>query len=316
MNKPPHCKDRVVVITGAGRGIGREYALEFARHGAKVVVNDFGGSGNGEGAGSSGPAQDVVDEIHTLGGQAVANADDVADWEGARRMITTAIGTFGGLDVLVNNAGILRDRTLANMSEDDWDSVIRVHMRGTFAPSRHAAAYWRDEAKAGRPRVARLINTSSSSGLYCNAGQANYGAAKAGIAAMSVIAARELERYGVTVNAIYPTAMSRLTEDIFTADKWTAIRQQGIAAGFDPLDASNIAPLVAWLGSEASSGITGRVFGMRGGRITVAEGWHAGPRAEKHGRWEMAELDATIPELVRQAVANADTNGEIPTAVA
>jgi NAD(P)-dependent dehydrogenase (short-subunit alcohol dehydrogenase family) len=202
------------------------------------------------------------------------------------------------------------------MSEDDWDSVIRVHMRGTFAPSRHAAAYWRDEAKAGRPRVARLINTSSSSGIYCNPGQANYGAAKAGIAAMSVIAARELERYGVTVNAIYPTAMSRLTEDIFSADKWVAIREQGAAAGFDPLDATNIAPLVVWLGSEASNGISGRVFGMRGGRITVAEGWHAGPRAEKQGRWEMTELDATIPELVRQAAANADTAGEIPKSVA
>ena len=316
MNTQPHCQGRVVVITGAGRGIGREYALEFARQGAKVVVNDFGGRGDGEGDGSGGPAQDVVNEIRAMGGEAVANADDVADWEGARRMIQTAIDTFGGLDVLVNNAGILRDRTLANMSEDDWDSVIRVHMRGTFAPSRHAAAYWRGEAKAGRPRAARLINTSSSSGIYCNPGQANYGAAKAGIAAMSVIAARELERYGVTVNAIYPTAMSRLTEDVFAAEKWVAVRQQGAAAGFDPLDAANIAPLVVWLGSEASNTITGRVFGVRGGRITVAEGWHAGPRAEKQGRWSMSELDATVPELVRQAAANAQTDGEIPQATA
>jgi NAD(P)-dependent dehydrogenase (short-subunit alcohol dehydrogenase family) len=229
------CKDRVVIITGAGRGIGREYALEF---------NDLGGKGDGSGA-ASGPALAVVAEIEALGGEAIASFDDVADWHGAQNMIDTAISIYGGLDVLVNNAGILRDRTLANMSEEDWDSVIRVHMRGTFAPSRHAAAYWRDEAKAGRARVARLINTSSSSGLYCNPGQANYGAAKAGIAAMSVIAARELERYGVTVNAIYPTAMSRLTEDIFATrrDEFTA----GAPSGFDPLDAGNVAPLVAWL---------------------------------------------------------------------
>lgn len=307
------CKNRVVVVTGAGRGLGREYALEFARQGAKVVVNDLGGKGDGSGA-ASGPALDVVAEIEALGGEAVANFDDVADWQGAKNMIDTAISVFGGLDVLVNNAGILRDRTLVNMSEEDWDSVIRVHMRGTFAPSRHAAAYWREEAKAGRERVARLINTSSSSGLYCNPGQANYGAAKAGIAAMSVIAARELERYGVTVNAIYPTAMSRLTEDIFAKrrDEFSA----GAAPGFDPLDAGNVAPLVAWLGSSASSGITGRVFGVRGGRITVAEGWHAGPRIEKDGRWDAAELGALIPGLVEQAAPNALTSGEIPETVA
>ncbi|BDB23943.1 SDR family NAD(P)-dependent oxidoreductase [Cupriavidus sp. P-10] len=305
------CRDRVVVITGAGRGIGRKYALEFARQGAKVVVNDLGGRGDGSGA-ASGPAQEVVAEIRAAGGEAIANFDDVADWAGAERMIRAAIDTFGGLDVLVNNAGILRDRTLANMTEDDWDSVIRVHMRGTFAPSRHAAAYWREESKAGRQRAARLINTSSSSGLYCNPGQANYGAAKAGIAAMSVIAARELDRYGVTVNAIYPTAMSRLTEDIFARrrDEFTA----GAAPGFDPLDAGNIAPLVAWLGSVESGEVTGRVFGVRGGRITVAEGWHAGPRIDKEGRWDATELGRHIPALVRQAAANADTSGEITAA--
>ncbi|MGY2489307.1 SDR family oxidoreductase [Cupriavidus sp. CP313] len=305
------CKDRVVVITGAGRGIGREYALEFARQGAKVVVNDLGGRGEGGGA-ASGPAQEVVAEIRAAGGEAIANFDDVADWAGAERMIRAAIDTFGGLDVLVNNAGILRDRTLVNMTEEDWDSVIRVHMRGTFAPSRHAAAYWREESKAGRQRAARLINTSSSSGLYCNAGQSNYGAAKAGIAAMSVIAARELDRYGVTVNAIYPTAMSRLTEDIFA--KRRAEFTAGAAPGFDPLDAGNVAPLVAWLGSVESGDVTGRVFGVRGGRITVAEGWHAGPRIEKSGRWDAAELGQLIPALVRQAAANADTSGEIPAA--
>ncbi len=305
------CKDRVVVITGAGRGLGREYALEYARQGAKVVVNDLGGRGDGSPGAASGPALAVVAEIEALGGQAIANGDDVADWAGAQRMIDAAVTTFGGLDVLVNNAGILRDRTLVNMDEEDWDAVIRVHMRGTFAPSRHAAAYWRNESKAGRQRDARIINTSSSSGLYCNAGQSNYGAAKAGIAALSVIASRELDRYGVTVNAIYPTAMSRLTEDIFANPKWQAIRNE--TPDFDPLDPSNVAPLVAWLGSSASRGITGRVFGARGGRITVAEGWHAGPRIEKQGRWTVEELSDLIPGLVKQAAPNALTTGEIPT---
>ncbi|MDM0015262.1 SDR family oxidoreductase [Variovorax sp. J22P168] len=308
----PICKDRVVVITGAGRGLGREYALEFARQGAKVVVNDLGGRGDGVGSGTSGPAIEVVKEIEALGGQAVANADDVADWNGAKRLIDTAIEAFGGLDVLVNNAGILRDRTLVNMEEEDWDAVIRVHMRGTFAPARHAAAYWRAESKAGRQRDARIINTSSSSGLYCNAGQSNYGAAKAGIAAMSVIAARELDRYGVTVNAIYPTAASRLTDDIFATGEWATMRAESLAKGFDPLAPDNVAPLVAWLGSAESASITGRVFGARGGRITVAEGWHAGPRIEKEGRWSAQELGALIPDLVKQAAPNALTTGEIP----
>lgn len=303
------CKDRVVVITGAARGIGREYAFEFARQGAKVVVNDLGGKSDGSGTASA-PAQEVVAEIAAMGGQAIANFDDVADWEGARRMIQTAIDHFGGLDVLVNNAGILRDRTLANMTEDDWDAVIRVHLRGTFAPARHAAAYWRDESKAGRQRAARLINTSSSSGLYANPGQANYAAAKAGIASMSIVAARELGRYGVTVNAIYPTAMSRMTEALFAANHFKHL--DAAAEGFDQLNPANVAPLVAWLGSEESGDITGRVFGVRGGRITVAEGWHAGPRIEKAGRWDAAELGAQIPALVRQSAANADVSGEIP----
>ncbi|WP_137920814.1 SDR family oxidoreductase [Hydrogenophaga sp. 2FB] len=303
------CKDRVVVITGAGRGIGREYALEFARQGARVVVNDLGGQGDGSGA-ATGPAQDVVAQIRAMGGEAVVNTDDVADWDGAKRMVDMAIDTFGGLDVLVNNAGILRDRTLVNMTAEDLDAVIRVHLRGTFAPAHHAAAYWRNESKAGRQRSGRLINTSSSSGLYCNPGQTNYGAAKAGIAAMTVIAARELERYGVTVNAIYPTAMSRLTADIFAVHgaKYTA----GAPTGFDPLDPANVAPLVAWLGSEASADVTGRVFGVLGGRITVAEGWRAGPRIDKPGRWDADELGDHIPALVRQAAANALTSGEIP----
>jgi len=306
------CKDRVVVITGAGRGIGREYALQFARAGARVVVNDLGAAPDGAGA-ASGPAQAVVDEILAAGGQAVANTDDISDWDGAQRLIQTAIDHFDGLDVLVNNAGILRDRTLVNMTEADWDSVIRVHLRGTFAPMRHAAAYWRDEAKAGRTRAARVINTSSSSGLYGIVGQTNYGAAKAGIANMSIVAARELERYGATVNVIYPTAMSRLTEDLFRQNGMAAQAEQTQAGGgFDPLDAGNVAPLVVWLGSTQSSTITGRVFGVRGGAITVAEGWHAGPRIEKEGRWLPEELSAHIPDLVARAAPNALISGEIP----
>lgn len=307
------CEGQVVVITGAGRGLGREYALEFARQGAKVVVNDLGAGRDGSGSADLGPAASVVEEVRALGGEAVANTDDVSDWEGAKRLIETAIETFGGLDVLVNNAGILRDKTLANMSIEDWDAVIRVHLRGTFAPARHAAAYWRDEFKAGRPRDARMINTSSSSGLYCNPGQSNYGAAKAGIASFSIIAARELERYGVMVNAIYPTALSRLTEDIFAGRLSSATDADNPASpGFEPLDAANVAPVIAWLGSRESAGITGRVFGIRGGRITIAEGWHAGPTAEKAGRWEAAELSGVIPGLVREAAPNAITSGEIP----
>ena len=306
------CKDRIVVITGAGRGIGREYALEFARQGASVVVNDLGSAGDGTGA-DSGPAQQVVAEIRAAGGRAVANADDVSDWDGAQRLIRTAIDTFGGLDVLVNNAGILRDRTLVNMSIDEWDAVIRVHLRGTFCPMRHAAAWWRDEAKAGRQRVARVINTSSSSGLFGIVGQTNYGAAKAGIANMSIVASRELERYGVTVNAIYPTAMSRLTEDLFKQSGMAAKSAEAQAAGgFDMFDAANVAPLVVWLGSAESSAVTGRLFGVRGGAITVAEGWRAGPRIDKGGRWKAEELGAHIPALVASAAPNALISGEIP----
>ncbi len=308
------CKDRIVVITGAGRGLGREYALEFARQGAKVVVNDLGAQPDGGGA-ASGPAHEVVAEIVAMGGQAVANTDDVSDFEGARRMVQTAIDTFGGLDVLVNNAGILRDRTLVNMSMEEWDSVVRVHLRGTFAPMRHAGAYWRDEAKAGRTRQARVINTSSSSGLYGIVGQTNYGAAKAGIANLSIVAARELARYGATVNAVYPTAMSRLTESLFKSGQLNPKAAAG-APGFDPLDAANVAPLVVWLGSVQSDAVTGRVFGAKGGRITVAEGWRAGPHVEKDSRWTAAELGEVLPGLVARAAPNADLSGQLQPAQA
>ncbi len=305
------CEGRVVIVTGGGRGVGRGHALEFARQGAKVVVNDLGARPDGSGA-EEGPAHAVVEEIRKAGGTAVANTDDVADWDGAGNLVQQAIREFGGLDVLVNNAGNLRDRTLVNMTLDDWDAVIRVHLRGTFAPTKHAIAYWRDEAKAGRARAARVINTSSSTGLFGNMGQANYGAAKAGIATFTIIAAMELQRYGVTVNGIYPTGLSRLTEEVFRAHGMTDPSRDPKLV--QALDAENVAPLVVWLGSEQSSGITGRMFGVRGGRITVAEGWRAGPIAEKDGRWDPAELGSVVPDLVARAAPNALQSGEIPKA--
>ncbi|MGW4408732.1 SDR family oxidoreductase [Nonomuraea sp. NPDC004702] len=288
---------RVVIVTGAARGIGRGHALEFARQGAKVVVNDLGAEVDG--TGSSGAAAEVVAEIEAMGGQAIVNGEDVSDFDGAERLIGAAVEHFGDLHVLVNNAGILRDRMLVNMTADEWDAVIRVHLRGTFAPLRHAAAYWRSKAKSGERVDARIINTTSSSGIYGNPGQGNYGAAKAGIAGLTVIAARELERYGVTVNAIAPAALTRMTENLIPAG----------ATGADPDD---IAPLVVWLASAEARGVTGRVFNVRGGMISVAEGWHAGPGVDKGGRWDPAELGAVIPALVDKAAPNALTNGRVP----
>ena len=299
------CDGRVVIITGAGGGIGREHALAFAREGAKVVVNDIGGARDGSGS-DAGPAQQVVDEIKALGGEAVANTDDISSWEGAERIVTQAVETFGTLHVLVNNAGILRDRMMVNMTESEWDAVIKVHLKGTFAPSHHAAAYWRDQSKAGNPVDARIINTSSSSGIYGNVGQSNYGAAKAGIAAFTVITSQELGRYGVTVNAIAPTALTRMTEDLGLA----ALSKT--ESGFDQFDPSNISPLVVYLGSEKSKDITGRVFGVFGGTVFVNEGWVAGPRVEREAKWEAGELAEVLPDLVREAAPNADTMGVRP----
>lgn len=299
------CDGRVVIITGAGGGIGREHALAFAREGAKVVVNDIGGARDGSGS-DAGPAQQVVDEIKALGGEAVANTDDISSWEGAERIVQQAIETFGTLHVLVNNAGILRDRMMVNMTEAEWDAVIKVHLKGTFAPAHHAAAYWRDQSKAGTPVDARIINTSSSSGIYGNVGQSNYGAAKAGIAAFTVITSQELGRYGVTVNAIAPTALTRMTEDLGLA----ALSKT--ESGFDQFDPSNISPLVVYLGSEQSKEITGRVFGVFGGTVFVNEGWVAGPKVERQAKWEAGELAEVLPDLVRQAAPNADTTGNRP----
>jgi len=288
------CEGRVVIVTGAGRGIGRSHALLFAAEGARVVVNDLGGEVDGSGR-SAGPAQQVVDEIRAMGGEAVVNTDSVADWEGAQRLINTAVESFGGLDVLVNNAGILRDRMLANMSEEEWDAVINVHLKGTFAPSRWAAAYWRDRAKRGEENDARIINTSSASGLYGNPGQTNYGAAKAGIASFTIIAARELERYGVSVNAIAPGARTRMTAPLgFGAT-------EAAPGSFDAFAPENISPLVVWLGSVHSRAVTGRVFNVAGGTVSVAEGWSHGPSIDRGDRWEPAELSDVIPDLVAKA---------------
>ena len=296
---------RIVVITGAGRGIGREHALEFASQGAKIVVNDLGAEVDGTGS-SAGPAGEVVDEIRGMGAEAVANGDDVSDYEGAGRLIQTAIDTFGGLDVLVNNAGILRDRMMVNMTIEEWDAVIRVHLRGTFAPMRHASEYWRNRSKAGETNDARVINTTSPSGIYGNVGQTNYGAAKAGIASMTIIAAMELGRYGVTVNAIAPAALTRMTENLGMGAASVAKKPEE----FDPLAPGNIAPLVVWLGSPESAAITGRVFNVMGGNISVAEGWVAGPGVDKDDRWDPAELGGVIPGLVEKAAPNANMGGK------
>ncbi len=292
-------QDRVAIVTGAGRGIGREYAIMLAEHGAKVVVNDLGGARDGTGA-AAGPAAEVVEEIVKAGGQAVANGDDVSDWNGAQRMIQQALDTYGGLDVLVSNAGILRDRMLVNMTEQEWDAVIKVHLKGTFAPAHFAAAYWRERSKAGQPVDARLINTTSVSGIYGNAGQTNYGAAKAGIAAFTIIAARELGRYGVTVNCIAPGALTRLTEDLGPAELTDEDKARRSPRW--------IAPIVTWLASTESSEVTGRIFEAAGGLLAVAEGWHRGPTAEPIE--DPTQLGPVVQDLVKRARKNAGMNGQ------
>jgi NAD(P)-dependent dehydrogenase (short-subunit alcohol dehydrogenase family) len=293
------CEGRVAIVTGAGRGIGREHSLLLAHHGAKVVVNDLGGSMDGEGN-DTGPAQQVVDEITAMGGEALANTDDISDWDGAERLVRSAVDAFGGLDILINNAGILRDRMLTNMSEAEWDAVIKVHLKGTFAPSRHAAAYWRERSKAGETNDARIINTSSPSGIYGNVGQTNYGAAKAGIASFTIIAAKELGRYGVTVNAIAPAALTRMTEGL----------GMGQASEEDKavMSPAHIAPIVCWLASPASADVTGRVFDVSGRMLSVSEGWHRGPTLEGPTD-DPEELGAKVIELVAKARPNANMFG-------
>ena len=282
-----HLDGRVAVITGAGRGIGREHALLFAREGAMVVVNDRGGAGDGSGS-DAGPAQQVVDEITAAGGKAVANTDDVASWDGAAALVEQAVGEFGDLHVLVNNAGILRDAFLAGMDEKQWDDVIAVHLKGHAAPLHHAAAYWKAQTKAGVAVDGSVVNTSSASGTFMpNAGQANYGAAKAGIAALTLVAADELERVGVRVNAIAPIARTRLT--LATPGMGALFAAEVPEGEFDAFDPSNISPLVAWLASSDCA-LTGKVFAVQGGGISELAGWHDIRTIESEGPWTIDDI--------------------------
>ncbi|RAG85812.1 short-chain dehydrogenase [Streptacidiphilus pinicola] len=286
---------RVVVVTGAGRGLGRAHALAFAAEGAKVVVNDLGVGLDGT-RGEETPAQHVVEEIRALGGKAVADGSDIATADGAQALVATALDAFGRLDTLVNNAGFLRDRMLVNLDEDDWDAVMRVHLKGHFLPLKYAAAHWRAEAREGRTPAARVVNTSSGAGLLGSVGQGNYSAAKAGIIGLTLVAAAEMGRYGVQVNAIAPAARTRMTEQAF-ADAMAA----PTAGAFDAMAPENVSPLVVWLGSDASAGVTGRVFEAEGGRITVMEGWRPGPTADKAARWTPAEAGEAARTLLAKS---------------
>src|SRR4029079_12519398 len=288
----PDLTGKVAIVTGAGRGIGREHAHALARARAKIVVNDLGASLAGEGA-DEGPAHEVVREIEALGGEAVANGENVADFAGARRMLEQAVDRFGRLDILVNNAGILRDRMLVNMAEDEWDAVIAVHLKGHFAPTHHAAAHWRERSKEGEDVRARVINTSSPSGVFGNVGQANYGAAKAGIVGFTLIAAQELGRYGVTVNAIAPNARTRMTEAAFG-------EIPSPDGGFDPADPANNSPIVVALCADEAQGITGQVFFVYGGVVNMLSGWQAGELFASDERWDpdalLQELSERLPD--------------------
>jgi NAD(P)-dependent dehydrogenase (short-subunit alcohol dehydrogenase family) len=290
------CEGRVVIVTGAGRGIGRAHALLFAREGAKVVVNDLGTEADGQGR-SQGPAGEVVESIRAMGGEAIANGEDVADFEGAGRLVKAALDTWGRLDVVVNNAGFLRDRMFVSTSEAEWDAVIRVHLKGHFCTSRHAAAYWREQSKAGKAVDARVINTSSGAGLQGSVGQSAYSAAKAGIAGLTLVQAAEMGRYGVAVNGIAPAARTRMTEAIFAETM-----KKPEDGSFDAMAPENVAPLVVWLGSAESKGVTGRIFEVEAGRISVADGWRRGPEIDKRARWEPDEVGASVRELLGKAV--------------
>lgn len=292
------CEGKIAIVTGAGRGIGREHALSLASQGAKVVVNDLGGNVDGSG-GDLSPAEQVVQEIKGMGGEAVANGDSVSDWAGAERLINTAIETFGDLNIVVNNAGILRDRMLFSMSEAEWDAVINVHLKGTFAPSRFACVYWREQSKAGKPVSGRIINTTSVSGIYGNPGQTNYGAAKAGIASFTNIAALEMARYGVTVNAVAPVALTRMTEGLGPAPESDEDREKRSPRW--------IAPIVTWLASDEAAEVTGRVFEASGDVLAVSEGWVRGP---KHAPVDDPTiLGPIVAELLSKARKNSGMDG-------
>lgn len=286
---------RVVIVTGAGGGIGRAHALAFAAEDARVVVNDIGVGLDGSPAGGGSAAQGVVDEIVAAGGEAVTSGANVADWGQAEGLIQTAVEKFGGLDILVNNAGIVRDRMFANTSEEEFDAVTAVHLKGHFATMKHAGAYWRAKSKAGDTVDARIINTSSGAGLQGSVGQANYSASKAGIAALTLVAAAEMGRYGVTVNAIAPSARTRMTETVFAEMMSTQ------DAEFDAMAPENVSPLVVWLGSAEAREVTGKVFEVEGGKIRVAEGWAHGPEIDKGARWDPAELGPVVSDLLAKA---------------
>jgi NAD(P)-dependent dehydrogenase (short-subunit alcohol dehydrogenase family) len=281
---------RVVVVTGAGRGIGRAHALAFAAEGARVVVNDVAVQDS-----AVGPAHQVVEEITAAGGEAVVNGDDIADWDGAHSLIQSAVDTYGGLDVLVNNAGFIRGGELVDTGEAEWDAVVRVHLKGHFATLHHAAQYWRGQTKLGAAVDARIINTSSAAGLQGSFGQGNYSAAKAGITALTLVAAAELGRYGVTVNAIAPTARTRMTDAAFAQSMPRA------DDSFDAMAPANISPLVVWLGSAESRDITGKVFEVEGGQIRIAEGWAHGPQIDKGARWNPTELGPVVDDLLAKS---------------
>jgi NAD(P)-dependent dehydrogenase (short-subunit alcohol dehydrogenase family) len=285
----------VVIVTGAARGIGRAHALEFARQGAKVVVNDLGVALDGTGGGAT-PAEQVVAEMRAAGGDAFANGADVASFQQTQALVAETLSRFGRLDVVVNNAGFVRDRMFVSSSEEEWDAVIRVHVKGHFCLAHHAAEHWRNESKAGRQPDARIINTSSGAGLQGSVGQSAYSAAKAAIATLTLVQAVELARYGVTANAIAPSARTRMTEGVFSE------RMMAPASGFDAMDPANVAPLVVWLGSAEAKDVTGQVFEVAGGEISIADGWRTGPRIDKGARWNPDEVGAAVADLLRKAV--------------
>ena len=295
----PDLSGKVAIVTGAGRGIGRSHALALAGAGAKVVVNDLGAGLAGEGS-DSGPAEQVVEEIRAAGGEASTNGENVADFAGAGRLVQQAIEKFRRLDILVNNAGILRDRMLVNMSEDEWDSVIAVHLKGHFAPTQHAAAYWREQSKAGEVVRGRVVNTSSPSGVFGNVGQANYGAAKAAIAGFTIIAAQELQRYGVTVNCLAPNARTRMTEETF--------QMSAPEEGFDPLDPSNISTVVVALCADEAQAITGQVFHIWGGAVNALQGWTSGELFQRDDGWD---ADALLSAMLDRFPDGASPEGMV-----
>ena len=293
------CEGRIAIVTGAGRGIGREHALMLAEHGAKVIVNDLGGDASGEGADIS-PAQEVVNEIKAAGGEAEVNGADISDFKQSKELIDQAINTYGGLDIVINNAGILRDRMVFSMPEEDFDIVVKVHLKGTHNMTHHASVYWRERAKAGETNDARIINTSSPSGIYGNVGQTNYGAAKAGIASYTIIAAMELTKYGVTVNCLAPGALTRLTQGLMG---WSDLSEEGQ----EKMAPHWIASVATWLASPESAGVTGRVFDVVGSQVAIAEGWVRGPTAEQSG--DPADLKPIISDLMSQARLSSDMGG-------